>query len=130
MGAQLSSSGAARELNPGRGFTPREKRAQSAAGSRRSSVASWHSDRQRSTYTGEIGGVFPRPSTAELRGDYHDKFAVRDTRPRVVMSAKTRGTGLGYHFPQNCNPDVTNDERAFRQAFNSLQKKQKQRVPL
>ena len=43
------------------------------------------------------------------------------------MSAKTRGTGLGYHFPQNCNPDVTNDERAFRQAFNSLQKKQKQR---
>jgi len=42
------------------------------------------------------------------------------------MSNKTRGTGLGYHFPERVNPEVTNNERAFRQAFNNMPKKRKQ----
>jgi len=109
-GFELSNQDAMRIRNPDRGYTPRAESSRdvrSASGSRRTSISR-----------------IPRPAWGQGRGD--PRSAPRDSRPRVTWSTETRGVGLGYNFPERNNPDISNHERNFREAFNGMQKKQKQ----
>jgi len=86
----------------------------------------WPSYRQTPPCTPSLHSLLTAIST-ELLVFYRDpRSAPRDSRPRVTWSTETRGVGLGYNFPERNNPDISNHERNFREAFNGMQKKQKQ----
>lgn len=115
MGMELSNSEAMRVRNPGRGYTPRAESLRSELRSSRSASAT----------TRRASNANARPFSSSGRGGARP--AARDSRPRITWSKETRGVGLGYKVPERFNPDVCSEEREFRNAFNNLQKKQKQK---
>jgi len=116
MGMEMSNSEAMRVRNPGRGYTPRAESLRSELRSSRSASA---------TTRPAWNNASSRPSSSSGRGGARP--AARDSRPRLTWSKETRGVGLGYKIPERLNPDVGGEERDFRNAFNNLPKKQKQK---
>lgn len=101
MGGQLTMQEAMRLRNPGRGYTPRK--AEETPGRR-----------QRSRQSSRQSARGKRDTTqAQL--------------PRVQWSTETRGSGLGYKWPNRVNPAIGDKEREFRDAFSQLQTSQKQK---
>lgn len=103
-GMELSNQDAMQRRNPGMGYTPPPSRG--------------NGDRPSSSRR-PSSGVRPfvqseRPAWGGVRRGSLDR------RARTEPSTEIRGQGMGYNFPERFDPNISGEERSFRQAFNSM----------